>query len=56
MTLHELALRDLKKALISLEHALKKPNVTDFEIRNLEQLIAHLKAILVLVEGYENGN
>lgn len=51
MTLHELSLRDLKTALISLEHALKKPNVTDVEIKNLEELISHRKAIIVLVEG-----
>ena len=54
MTLHELALRDLKKALISLEHALKKPNVSDTEIKNLEELISHRKAIIVLVEKKED--
>ena len=51
MTLYELAARDLKKAQISLANALKKPNVTETEIENLERLISYRKQILALVEG-----
>ena len=51
MTLYELTAKDLKKAQISLVHALKKPNVTETEIENLERLISYRKQILALVEG-----
>lgn len=51
MTLYELASKDLKKAQISLEHALKKPNVTETEIENLVRLVSYRKQILVLVGG-----
>ena len=51
MTLYSLAQRDLKTAQISLEHALKKPNVSLTEINNLEQLVFYRKQILDLVEG-----
>lgn len=51
MTLYSLAQRDLKKAQISLEHALEKPNVSLTEINNLEQLVFYRKQILDLVGG-----
>ena len=51
MTLYSLATKDLKKAQISLEHALKKPNVDLTEINNLEQLVFYRKQIFDLVEG-----
>ena len=50
MTLYSLAVKDLKKAQISLEHALKKTNVTATEINNLEQMVFYRKEILALVE------
>jgi hypothetical protein len=49
MTLHELALRDLRKAEINLEHAKKKPNVTQFELERLEELCALRKKIFDIV-------
>ena len=51
MTLYSLASKDLKKAQISLEQALKKPNVSLVEINNLEQLVFYRQQILDLVEG-----
>ena len=56
MTLYELALRDLKKAQISLEHALKKPNVTETEINNLSGLVSHRKEILNVIEQRDGCN
>ena len=54
MTLYSLAAKDLKKAQISLEHALEKPNVSLIEINNLEQLVFYRQQILTLVEGKKN--
>ncbi len=51
MTLYSLAAKDLKKAQINLEQALKKPGVSLVEINNLEQLVFYRKQILDLVEG-----
>ena len=51
MTLYSLVAKDLKKAQISLEHALKKPNVSLLEINNLERLVFYRQQILELVEG-----
>lgn len=51
MTLYSLAAKDLKKAQISLEKALKKPGVSLVEINNLEQLVFYRQQIFDLVGG-----
>lgn len=54
MTLYSLAAKDLKKAQISLEQALKKPGVSLVEINNLEQLVFYRQQIFDLVGGKTN--
>ena len=48
MTLHELAVKDMKKARINLERAKQRPNVPTKELEHLEELLK-LREELVLI-------
>ena len=56
MTPCELALRDLRKTEINLEHAKKKPNVPQIELERLEELLALRKSIFDIVTKEQTGN